>query len=110
MINGFGDMRNAGKDGLEASFESFGALSRGLQTLASESTEFTKRSFEESASHFERLAGLKSVEAAVAAQSEFAKSAYDRALGQANRIGELYVGMVKDAAKPFGAFVPGFAK
>ena len=110
MINNFDDAQKVGKEGMERSLESFGAVSKGLQALASETADFSKRAFEDGASHFERLIGSKSIDAAIAAQAEFLKASYETSLGQANRLGELYVGMVKDAAKPFEGLVPTYGK
>jgi phasin family protein len=106
MINGFEDAQKAGKEGMSKAMESFGALSKGMQTLASETAGFSKKSFEEGAAHVEKLLGAKSIDVAFAAQTDFLRSSYEKAVGQAARFGELYLDLVKEAAKPFEDLVP----
>src|ERR1044072_4988134 len=101
MINGFEDAQKAGKEGMNKALESFGALSKGLQTLASESAGFSKKSFEEGAAHVEKLLGAKSIDVAFEAQTDFLRSSYEKAVGQAAKIGELNLDMVKQTTKTF---------
>lgn len=110
MINGFEDVQKAGRETVNRALESFGAISRGWQTLASETAGFSKQSFEDGAAHFEKLIGVKSLDVALQAQSDFARTSYEKAVGQASRLGELYLDLVKDAVKPFEGFVPVSAK
>jgi phasin family protein len=106
MINGFEDVQKAGRESMSKALESFGALSRGFQTLASETAGFSKQSLEEGAAHVEKLLGAKSIDVAFEAQTDFVRSSYEKAVGQAARFGELYLNLVKEAAKPFEDFVP----
>ena len=68
MINGFEDVQKAGQDNMNRALETFGALSRGWQTLASETAGFSKKSFEDSAAHMEKILGAKSIDVAFEAQ------------------------------------------
>ena len=106
MINGFEDVQKVGRENLERAARSFSALSSGWQALASETAGYSKQALEDGAAHFEKLLGVKSLDGAVQAQSEFLKSSYEKAIGQATRFGELYVDAVKHAAKPFEGLVP----
>ena len=106
MINGFEDVQKAGKESVSKALESFGALSRGLQTMASETAGYSKQSFEEGAAHVEKLLGAKSIDVAFEAQTDFLRSSYEKAVGQATRFGELYMDLVKQATKPFEDLVP----
>lgn len=106
MINGFDDVQKVGQDNLNRALESFSALSRGWQTLANEAAGFSKQAFEEGTAHLEKLMGAKSVDVAMQAQTDYLRSAYNKATGQAARIGELYLDVVKDAAKPFETVAP----
>lgn len=110
MINGFEDIQKAGRESMSRALESFGALSRGWQTLASETAGFSKQSFEEGAAHLETLMGAKSVDVAVEAQTDYLRKSYEKAVGQAARFGELYMDLVKETAKPFEGFVPAAKK
>jgi phasin family protein len=110
MISGFESAQKVGQENINRALQSFGALSRGWQALANETAGFSKQSFEDGAAHLEKLLGVKSIEVAVAAQTDFVKSSYEKAVGQAARFGELYLDVVKDAAKPFEDLVGRVAK
>jgi hypothetical protein len=110
MINGFEDVQKAGQENLNRALESFGAWQRGLQTLADETAAYSKTSFEASAAHMEKLLGMKSIEGAVEAQTDFVRSSYEKAMGQAARFGELYMDLVKSATKPFEDVIPAVKK
>lgn len=110
MINGFDDVQKFGRDSVNRALESFGALSRGWQTLATETAGYSKQSFEDGAAHVEKLFGAKSIDVAFEAQSNFLRSSYEKAVGQAARYGELYLDLVKDVAKPFEDVVPAAKK
>jgi phasin family protein len=106
MINGFEDVQKAGRVGINRALESFGAFSRGWQALAGETAGYTKQSFEDGAAHIEKLLGVKSLEVAVEAQTDFVRASYERAVGQAARFGELYVDVLREAVKPFEGYAP----
>ena len=106
MAYGFDDVQKVGRDGMNRATESFTALSRGWQTLATETAGYSRQSFEDGAAHLEKLLSAKSFDGAVQAQTEFAKTSYERAVGQAARFGEIYLDLVRDAVKPFEGFVP----
>ena len=110
MINGFEEVQMVGRESVSRAVESFGALSRGWQTLASESSGYSKQAFEDGAAHVQKILGVKSFDLAVAAQTDFVKTSYEKAVGQATRFSELYVEMVKDVVKPFEGLVPTSAK
>jgi len=100
MIKGFEEFQNVGKDGFDAYVRSFGEMNKGLQAIAAEVTDYSKKPFEDSTRVFEQLAGAKSFEQAVEIQSQFAKKAYDTYMAEMSKIGEMYVGLAKDAYKP----------
>jgi hypothetical protein len=106
MINGFDDVQKAGQENMNRALETFGALSRGWQTMADETADYSKKAFEAGAAHMEKLLGAKSLDVALEAQTDFVRASYEKAIGQAARFGELYLDLVKDAAKPLEGFVP----
>ena len=77
-----------------APFEAFTAATasstKGLQTIAAETTDYSKKSFEKTRAHFEKLIGVKKINEAIQLQSDFAKSAYADFVAQATKIGGLY--------------------
>jgi phasin family protein len=101
MINNFVDMQKLGKDNLEATVKSFGALSKSSQAIAAETAEYSKKSFEESTKALEKMFGAKTAEQAITIQTEFAKTAYESYVAQVRRIGELYTELANEAYKSF---------
>ena len=100
MIKGFEEFQKVGKDGFDAAVRSFGEVNKGFQAIAAEVNDYSKKAFEDSTRAFEQLVGAKSFEQAVEIQSQYAKKAYDTYVAEMSKIGEMYVGMAKDAYKP----------
>jgi hypothetical protein len=94
-------MQKFGKEGMDMAMASFGAWSKNAQAIATELAEYSKKYFEESAAAMEKLMASKSLETAMAVQSEYLKSSYEEFVAQSTKIGELYSEMAKDAYKPF---------
>ena len=106
MMNGFDTVQKVGQDGMNRAVQSFSAVSRGWQALASETAGFSKQSLEQGAAHVEKLMGARSFDVAVQAQTDFVKQSYERAAGQATRFGELYLDLITQAVKPFEGSAP----
>lgn len=90
-----------GQDYLDNSLKGFATLSKGLQTIAVETTEYTKKSFESGTAAWEKLAAAKSLEAAIEIQNAYAKSAYEAFVAQATKVNEMYADLAKDLYQPF---------
>ncbi len=103
MLKGFEEFQKVGKDGFDAAVRSFGEMNKGLQAIAAEVTDYSKKAFEDSTRAFEQLIGAKSIEQAVEIQSQYAKKAYDTYMAEMSKLGEMYVGLAKDAYKPVEA-------
>jgi hypothetical protein len=80
---------------------SLGAWSKSAQAIASELADFSKKYFEGSAAAMEKLMAAKSLETAMAVQSEYIKSSYESFVAQSTKISELYTEAAKEAYKPF---------
>jgi hypothetical protein len=100
MIKNFDEFQKLGQSNVDAAVKAFGEWNKGLQAIAAEMTDYTKRSFEESTATFEKLLTAKSVEQAVEIQSGFAKRAYDGYMHQLSKIGGMYAELAKEAYKP----------
>jgi hypothetical protein len=85
--------------------KSLGAASKGLQAIAAEVTNYSKKSFEDGTAAVERLLGAKTLEKAVEIQSEYVKTAYEGFVTQATKMGELYADVAKEAYKPFEGYL-----
>lgn len=105
MFKSYEDLEKFGKDSMGVFADSFGTLSKGLQALAAESTEFTKKSFEASNAAIEKLVGAKTLENAIAVQTEFARSSYEAYIAQTSKVGAALTSLVKESYKPFEGVV-----
>ena len=103
MAANFDDVQKMSKNQMENFSASAAAVARGFQALATETTEFSKRSLESTSSFMERFLGAKSVDTAVQMQSEFAKSQLESLIAQATKVGEIYKDIAKEALKPVEA-------
>ncbi|MBI2719920.1 MAG: phasin family protein [Rhizobiales bacterium] len=108
MIKSFEEFQNLGKDGMEAYVASANAFTKGLQAMAQEAADFSRKSFEKSSQVFERASAAKSLDKAMELQQAYAKEAYEAFLAQAAKFGELYVSTAQEAYKPFEASLQAF--
>lgn len=107
-MKNFEDIQNFGKQGFEAWVASATAMTKGVQAVAQEVAEFSRKSLELNTQTFEKAVGARSVERVVEVQQGYAKEAYETAVAQANKLGELYAAAAKDAYKPFEASFAAF--
>src|SRR5262245_9798515 len=101
MAQTFEDAGKFGKEFVDTGLKSFASLSKGLQAIAVETTEYTKKSFETGSAALEKLVSAKSLEKAIEIQTDYAKTAYEGFVAEATKIGELYAEIFKEAYKPF---------
>jgi hypothetical protein len=76
-----------------------------LQTIATAYGDCTKKSLEEVRSFVEKLIGARSLDKAIAIQSEFAQHAFQNFVADTQKIYGLYGQLAKQTFKPFGSFV-----
>lgn len=100
MFKDMEDFQAFGKSNGEAFVASATAWTQGMQNVAAEMTEATAKAFEGSKATAEKVAAAKSPEKALEIQTRFAKDSFDAYLGEANRIGELYMKAALSAFKP----------
>ncbi len=101
MTNNFEEFQKFGKDQLDATTSAAASLAKGFQTIAAETTDYSKRTIEDNSAFFEKLIGAKSLDNAIQIQSEYAKSAYEGFVAQATKMGELYSSLAKEAFRPW---------
>ena len=89
-----------GKEQFEATQAALTEVTKGLQAIATEATDYSKKSLETSSAYVEKLLGVKKLDEAITLQSDFAKSAYEGFVAQATKFGELYTAVAKEAFKP----------
>src|SRR3974390_1822827 len=105
MLKNFDEFQKFGKDHMDSTLKAWGQVSKGVQAIAAESADFSKKSFEEGSAAMEKLLGAKSLEKAIEIQTAYAKSTYEGFVAQATRMGELYADLAKESYKPFENFV-----
>ena len=101
MVKNIDELQQFGKSNMDATVKSFGSLSNGLQAIAAEMADYSKRVFEQGTAATEKLIGAKSLEKAFEVQSDYVKTAYEGFVAEATKLGELYTDLAKEAYKPF---------
>jgi hypothetical protein len=96
----FAEFQKASQSQVEAYTALTTAWGKGLQDLATESTDYSKKAFAASAATFEKLIGAKSLDAAAQIQADFAKTAFDGFVAQSNKIAELVGKLASETLKP----------
>jgi hypothetical protein len=88
------------QSGLEAASRSFMEANKGFQALAAEMTEYSKAAFDDAIRTWEKLMGVRSLEQAMQIQSNYAKRVYENHMAELSKLGEMCMGMMRDASKP----------
>ena len=96
------EIQQHGKEQFDAAVATAGSLQKGVQAIAIAFGDYTRKSFEDGNAFTEKLAGVKSLDKAVAAQTEYAKTAYETFVNESQKIGDLYADLAKQAYKPLG--------
>jgi hypothetical protein len=94
------EYQKAAEIGVEAASRSFGEVNRGLQALAAEMTDYSKKAFDDAIRTWEQLIGVRSVEQAVQIQSDYAKKAYENHMAELSKLTKICVGMAEAASTP----------
>jgi hypothetical protein len=95
------DIQNYGKEHLESVAASASNLQSGVQAIATAYGDYAKKSFEETKSFVEKLSGVKSMDKAIEAQTEFARSSYETFVAESQKIAGLYTDLAKQTFKPY---------
>ena len=103
------DIQNYGKEQYETAVAAATGLQNGLQAIATAYGDYTKKSYEDTKSFVEKLSGVKSLDKAIEAQSEFAKTAYETFVADSQKIAGLYGDLAKQVFKPLESLVAKFA-
>lgn len=100
MIQAFEDFQKFGKENFDLAVKAFGAQQKGVQAIATEVADYSKKAIEAGSATFEKLAGVKTLDKAIEIQSEFAKTAYEGYVAHATKVGELVTELAKESFKP----------
>lgn len=84
------------------------AWTRGLQAIAQETADYSRKFMEKGAEVMEQALQVKSFDKAVELQQGYARDSYESFVAQATKIGEIYTATAKEAFKPFEANMSSF--
>lgn len=99
----FEDISRKNKDAVDTMMKSYASSAKVFQAIALETAEYSKKAFEDSIAHMERISTVRSVETALELQTSYLKSSYEGYIAEATKIGEMYADLAKDTYKPFEA-------
>jgi hypothetical protein len=105
MFQTFEETSKFGKEAMDNGLKSFAVISKSMQAIAVEASEYSKKAFENGSAAAEKFLAAKSPEKALEVQTDYFKQAYEGFVAQASKMGDLYSEMAKDAYKPFEQFV-----
>jgi hypothetical protein len=101
MVKNLEDMQKLGKDNMEAAMGAFGAVSKGVQAIAAELADYSKKTFEDGTAVTEKVFGAKSFDTVIEAQSDYLKGAYEGFVSRSAKLGELYADLAQEIYKPY---------
>ena len=85
------------------------SLQSGVQAIATAYGDYAKKSFEDTKSFVEKLSGVKSLDKALEAQTEYLRSSYETFVAESQKIAGLYSDCAKQTFKPYEGLVSKFA-
>lgn len=100
MNKPFEDMQKLGQGNVKSALKMFGEWTKGWQAITAESTDYMKRSFEDSTQTMEKLMSVRSMEQALEIQSSYAKRAYEDYMHQVQKVSGMYGEFAKEAYRP----------
>lgn len=100
MINSFQDFQKVGKVEVDGYLKTMGEWNKNWQAIATEMTDYSKRSFEDGTATFLKLASARDMQQVMEIQTTYAKRAYEDYMRQMSKIGAMYQSIAKDAFKP----------
>ena|SRR3984893_7291817 len=100
MFQNFDELQKITKENTDIAVKNFNTVSKGVQAIAVEVADYSKKSFEQGTAAAEKLFGAKTLDKAIEVQSDYFKTAYEGFVAEATKIGELYTDLAKEAYKP----------
>src|SRR6266508_371679 len=94
------EFQKAAEGDFEAASRSFGEVNRGFQAMAAEMTDFSKRRMEDVLQAWQQLLRARHFGDVVEVQTRYAQRAYDAYTSEMSKLGEMYLGTARNAAKP----------
>lgn len=89
------------KETAESVMRNYAEMTKGFQAIASEATDYSRKSLQDMGSYMEQLMAARSVEAIYEVQTKFAKTAFEGFFAEATKLGEMYAELAKTTYKPY---------
>jgi hypothetical protein len=102
-IRNFEDVQAFGRGNIDAVMTSTTALTRGMQNVAAEVANFSRRAFEHGADAMEKVLAARSFTKVFEIQQDYARSAFDAYLGEVTKLNEICLATAKEAFRPYEA-------
>jgi hypothetical protein len=96
MVQGFESFHRLGKENVDLALRSLGNLSKGMQMIASEVADYSKRNYESSSSALDRVIRANTLDKAFEAQAEYMRAAYDEYVDEVARLGDMYASLARE--------------
>jgi phasin family protein len=97
------DMTEFAKGNVEAMVESAKAAAAGAETLTTHFVETSKKSMEEAQAAFKSMTAAKTPNELMAAQNEFAKAQFDKAVANMSHFSETWMKLAGDVVQPISS-------
>jgi len=97
------EMTEFAKGNVEAMVESAKAAAAGAETLTAHMVETSKKSMEEAQAAFKAMTSAKSPNEMMAAQNEFAKAQFDKAVANMSHFSEAWMKLAGDVVQPISS-------
>jgi phasin family protein len=94
------EYQKAAETGFGAASRSLTEANKGFQALAAEMMEYSKAAFDDAIHTWAELIGVKSLEQAMAIQSDYAKRVYENHMAEMKKLGEMCTDIMRDTSKP----------
>ncbi|BCH59380.1 phasin family protein [Agrobacterium vitis] len=102
MLN-FEDVNKKSKEAVDTMVKNYSEVAKGMQSIAAEAQDYSKKSFQDLAGFMEQLTAARSIETVFELQTKYAKSSYETFVSEATKITEMYADLAKTAYKPYEA-------
>lgn len=102
MFN-FDEANRKSKEAMDAALRSYSDVTKKFQAIATETSDYSKKSVQDMTSFWEEIMSVRSVEAAYEIQTRYMKSSYESFVAEATKLSELYTDLAKTAYKPYEA-------
>ena len=96
------EYQKAAEVGFETASHSLGEINRGLQAIAAEMRDFSKRRLEDVFGTWEQVLRARNFGEVIEAQTRYAQRAFDAYKSEISKVGEMYLGTTRNATKPIG--------